>query len=183
MGGLDYLKLLEGEPLSNSEKRLFAVARGLLTGAPVFLLDEPTSDMDNATEERFNTGLKSWLQGRAGLVISHRVGTIAAADRVWFFQLGALVEEGKTETLLSNPRSNLAKITMQNEVPLKLEKSQEEDDSMKLEKPPEDASPDASPAKESRLRGAGAGYAVRGRQCGCSDTFLKVVPSYCGGTE
>merc|ERR1712048_902401 len=142
MGGLDYLKLLEGEPLSNSERRLFAVARGLLTGAPVFLLDEPTSDMDNATEESFNTGLKSWLQGRAGLVISHRVGTIAASDRVWFFKLGALVEEGSTKSLLSDPSSNLAYITRQNEPSVnKLGSSsnQHAADSMELEMPHADA--------------------------------------------
>ncbi|MDP2289572.1 MAG: thiol reductant ABC exporter subunit CydD [Actinomycetota bacterium] len=72
-----------GEALSAGERRRAGLARALLRGAPLLLLDEPTAGLDAATEADVLRAVRAEAaRGVAVLMVSHRPDTIAAADRV-----------------------------------------------------------------------------------------------------
>ncbi|MDO9175767.1 MAG: ATP-binding cassette domain-containing protein, partial [Actinomycetota bacterium] len=72
-----------GEALSAGERRRAGLARAVLRGAPLLLLDEPTAGLDAATEADVLRAVRAEAaRGVAVLMVSHRPDTIAAADRV-----------------------------------------------------------------------------------------------------
>jgi ATP-binding cassette subfamily B protein len=83
-----------GEALSAGERQLVALARAHIGDPGLLILDEATSAVDPATERRITEALRRLSAGRTVITIAHRLSTAEAADRVFVFDAGRLVEQG-----------------------------------------------------------------------------------------
>lgn len=88
-----------GWSLSGGQAQRMAVARALLTDAPVLLLDEPTSQVDAHSERALVAALDRAARGRTVLVIAHRLSTVRDVDDVLVLAGGAIVERGTPDQL------------------------------------------------------------------------------------
>ena len=90
-----------GGGLSGGERQRLSIARAFLKGAPVLILDEPTSSLDALSEARVLEALRTLRQGRTTFVIAHRLATVREADRILVLDRGRLVAEGTDAQLLA----------------------------------------------------------------------------------
>ncbi|MER7455871.1 thiol reductant ABC exporter subunit CydC [Micromonospora sp. NPDC126480] len=88
-----------GAALSGGQRARVAVARALLTGAPVLVLDEAAANLDAATEADLAAALEATGSHRATLLIAHRLATIMRADRVIVLDGGRVVADDAPEQL------------------------------------------------------------------------------------
>ncbi|MBP7074581.1 MAG: ABC transporter ATP-binding protein [Rhabdochlamydiaceae bacterium] len=91
-----------GTKLSGGERQRIAIARAMLTGAPILILDEATSALDSVTERYIQDSLEKLMQNRTTLVIAHRLSTLAKMDRILVFDHGKIVEQGSHLDLLKS---------------------------------------------------------------------------------
>jgi ATP-binding cassette subfamily B protein len=99
--GYDTVLAERGATLSGGERQRLSIARALLKNAPILILDEPTSAIDSETEAQLLVALERLMEGRATIVIAHRMSTIATADRVVALEHGRVVEDGPPATLIA----------------------------------------------------------------------------------
>lgn len=90
--GLDTLLGERGAGLSEGQLQRLAIARAVLSGAPILLLDECTASLDEATEERVLRNLRS-LPDRTCLCISHRPAALEICDRIIRVVDGKIIED------------------------------------------------------------------------------------------
>ncbi|HEY0187656.1 MAG TPA: ABC transporter ATP-binding protein [Cellulomonas sp.] len=88
-----------GLSLSGGQAQRLAVARALLKDAPILVLDEPTSQVDAASETALVTALERAGEGRTVLVVAHRLSTVRGADEVLVLAEGRIVEQGPPDRL------------------------------------------------------------------------------------
>jgi ATP-binding cassette, subfamily B, bacterial len=89
-----------GESLSAGERQLVALARAYLADPDLLVLDEATSAVDPATEVRLARALEGLTRGRTAVTIAHRLSTAEAADEVFVFDAGRLVQRGPHDQLI-----------------------------------------------------------------------------------
>ncbi|MCY3813832.1 MAG: ABC transporter ATP-binding protein [Gammaproteobacteria bacterium] len=92
-----------GGTLSVGQKQRLAIARGLVSKAPVLVLDEPTAALDPETENALVAALEAGRRDRLLVVIAHRLSTIRRADRICFMNEGRIIETGSHEELMARP--------------------------------------------------------------------------------
>jgi subfamily B ATP-binding cassette protein MsbA len=90
-----------GSRLSGGQRQCIALARALISDAPVLLLDEATSSLDAISEREVNAALESALVNRTALVIAHRLSTVKSAHRIAVLKGGRVVEGGTHEALIA----------------------------------------------------------------------------------
>jgi ABC-type multidrug transport system fused ATPase/permease subunit len=88
-----------GLSLSGGQAQRLAVARALLKDAPVLLLDEPTSQVDAASETALVQALDRAGEGRTVVLVAHRLSTVRGADEVLVLAEGRIVEQGPPDRL------------------------------------------------------------------------------------
>ena len=99
--GLDTRIGEQGMALSGGQRQRIALARAILAGPDVLILDDPLSALDVHTEERVTRALGEVLAGTTALVVAHRPSTDALADRVALLEDGVIAAAGGHSELLA----------------------------------------------------------------------------------
>jgi ATP-binding cassette, subfamily B, bacterial MsbA len=86
--------------LSGGQRQRIAIARALIKGAPIILLDEATASLDSESERQVQDAMAHLCEGRTTVVVAHRLATIMHADRILVVEQGTIVETGRHEELL-----------------------------------------------------------------------------------
>jgi ABC-type multidrug transport system fused ATPase/permease subunit len=97
-----------GVGLSAGQAQVLACARILLRDPDVVVLDEASSRLDPATERLVHAALGRLLHGRTGIIVAHRLATIAYADDVLVLEDGQVREHGPRRVLAADPTSRFA---------------------------------------------------------------------------
>ena len=90
-----------GHRLSGGQRQRLAIARAVLKAAPLLILDEATSAVDNETEAALQRSIVKVSKDRTTIIIAHRLSTIRNADRIIVFENGLIKEDGSHEDLLA----------------------------------------------------------------------------------
>ena len=90
----------DSESVSQGQKQLMTIARGMLEDAPFLILDEATSNVDTRTEELVQKAMDKLTQGKTSFVIAHRLSTIKNADLILVMKDGNIIEQGTHDDLL-----------------------------------------------------------------------------------
>ena len=90
-----------GVTLSGGQKQRTAIARTLLSGAPVMVFDDALSAVDAKTDEAIRTRLRAAAGGATLILIAHRVATLMQADRIIVLEDGRIVDAGTPDELLA----------------------------------------------------------------------------------
>ncbi len=102
-----------GRNLSGGQRQRIALARALLSNAPVLLLDEATSALDSESEARVQAALARLGGRKTVLVIAHRLATVRRADRIFVIETGTVVEAGTHDELMINSGAYARLATLQ----------------------------------------------------------------------
>ncbi|HVK25258.1 MAG TPA: ABC transporter ATP-binding protein [Actinokineospora sp.] len=114
--GLDTRIGEQGLSLSGGQRQRLALARAVVGGPQVLVLDDPLSALDVHTEAEVERALRSVLSGVTALVVAHRPSTVQLADRVAMLDGGRIVAIGThTELLATNPDYRALLSTMDRE--------------------------------------------------------------------
>lgn len=98
-GGLD-AKLNDSDSVSQGQKQLMTIARGMIEDGPFLILDEATSNVDTRTEELVQKAMDKLTEGRTSFIIAHRLSTIKNADIILVMNEGNIIEQGNHEELM-----------------------------------------------------------------------------------
>ncbi|MEJ5257681.1 MAG: ABC transporter ATP-binding protein [Fervidobacterium sp.] len=96
-----YTEIVErGKGISAGERQLIALARSVLFGAKIFILDEATSNIDVETEHKIQEAVRELSKDNTVIMIAHRLSTVVEADRIVVVADGKIAEEGRHSDLL-----------------------------------------------------------------------------------
>ena len=90
-----------GYRLSGGQRQRLAIARAVLKDAPLLILDEATSAVDNETEASLQRSIDYVSKGRTTLIIAHRLSTIRNCDTILVMDNGMIVEQGEHDDLVA----------------------------------------------------------------------------------
>ncbi|MCO7566084.1 type I secretion system permease/ATPase [Pseudomonas sp. S 311-6] len=89
-----------GQLLSGGQRQAVLLARALLLEPPILILDEPTSHMDNSSEEQLRQRLQAWVPGKTVLLVTHRTSMLSLVDRLLVLDNGKIVADGPKDAVI-----------------------------------------------------------------------------------
>lgn len=89
-----------GASLSGGQRQRIAIARAFLKDAPILILDEATSSLDNKSDKLIQEALKLLAKGRTTLIIAHRLNSLKGIERRLCFDKGSIVGDGNHQQLM-----------------------------------------------------------------------------------
>jgi len=90
-----------GAKLSGGQKQRIAIARALLTNAPILILDEATAAVDIQTESAIQKSIRAIATDKTIIVIAHRISTIRNANCILVLQNGKIIQRGTHKQLMA----------------------------------------------------------------------------------
>ncbi len=90
-----------GMSLSGGQRQAVALARALLLDPPVLLMDEPTSSMDNTSEDLIKKALVPVIANKTLLMVTHRASLLTLVDRLIIVDNGKIIADGPKESVMS----------------------------------------------------------------------------------
>ncbi|MDR2898835.1 MAG: ABC transporter ATP-binding protein/permease [Clostridiales bacterium] len=98
-----YYTLVSGstDNLSEGQRQLIAIARAVLSGSPILILDEATSSVDTKTEKDIQRAFANLMKNRTSFLIAHRLSTIRDADRIMVVGDKKIIESGSHKELMA----------------------------------------------------------------------------------
>jgi ATP-binding cassette subfamily C protein CydC len=100
-GGYDTICGERGTQLSGGQRQRIAIARALLTKAPIIVMDEAVSSLDTESERTLRQAMATVRRDHTTLIVAHRLSTIRSADRVLLLADGRVVDSGPHDELLA----------------------------------------------------------------------------------
>ena len=100
--GFDTITGERGVKLSGGQRQRIAIARAILTNAPLLVLDEATSALDSESEQLIQDALTNLMKDKTSIVVAHRLSTVARLDRIVVLKDGKIIEDGTHEELLKS---------------------------------------------------------------------------------
>lgn len=101
--GYDTLVGERGVSLSGGQKQRVAIARTLIRECPILIFDDSLSAVDTETDAAIRNSLKERNQQATTLIISHRINTLAEADKILVLEEGQITQSGTHQELLKKP--------------------------------------------------------------------------------
>ncbi len=89
-----------GANLSGGQRQRIAIARAAIRQAPIIILDEPTTGLDNASEQAVNDAFERLTQGKTTFIISHHLRSVENADLILYLEEGRILERGTHSQLM-----------------------------------------------------------------------------------
>jgi len=90
----------KGAFLSGGQKQKLSIARALIKGAPILIMDEPTSSVDTESEKEIQEAMSKLLSDKTSLIIAHRLSTIKMCDKIVVISDGGRIAETGTHSEL-----------------------------------------------------------------------------------
>lgn len=100
--GLDYIIQEGGRGLSGGQQQTILLARLVLRNPNIVIMDEPTSSLDDVTEDEFVKNMKNWIAGKTVIIATHRKKILDLVDRTVVLSAGNIVlDKNKTDVIKS----------------------------------------------------------------------------------
>ena len=100
--GLDTHLFERGGQLSGGQRQAICIARAIVGNPKIIIMDEPTSSLDNAAEQRLVSRLQDWMVGRTLLVITHRAPMLALVENLLVLEDGKIQRIGPKEKMVKS---------------------------------------------------------------------------------
>ena len=106
--GLDTVVGSNGRALSGGQQQRVAIARARLRDAPILILDEATTALDQTSRMEVMDAIRKWRKGRTTIIITHDVSQILEDDYVYVLEYGMVVQEGYCKVLAQKAHGTFA---------------------------------------------------------------------------